>query len=92
MLETILFLWLSPGMLFTFPPINGKWFNTDTTSPLAVLVHAAIFAVALYLLGFGPNRKEGFQTQTAPETPAPARGNKRRLLERQAELQYFGAV
>ncbi len=96
LLETLLFLWLTPGMVFTIPPIDGKWFCTETTSWKAVLVHAAVFAVAAYMLK-RIKLVEGFQDPLAQQPPAApkqrtAGSNKRRIEERLAEKQYFGAI
>ena len=59
-LEVILFILLSPGLLLTLPPVNKKIFFSLKTSFLAVLVHALIFATILYYSG----RIDGFQTIT----------------------------
>lgn len=94
--ETILFLWLQPGVILTLPPDGGKWFSTDTTSWKAVLINAAIFAVVLYLLNGRRKRPEGFQdAAVATEEKAkekPASSNARRIQERLAEAKYFGAI
>lgn len=96
--ETILFLWLQPGVLLTLPPDGGKWFSTDTTSWKAILINAAIFAVVLYLLNGRSKRKsEGFQDAAATVDQEKlkertASSNKRRIQERLAEAQYFGAL
>ena len=45
--ETLLFVFLSPGMLLTLPPVGKKIFMTCKTSTVAVLVHAVVFAVLL---------------------------------------------
>jgi hypothetical protein len=46
----ILFVLLSPGFLLSIPPVAGKYFRTGKTSTTAVLVHAVVFGVVLYLL------------------------------------------
>jgi hypothetical protein len=67
---TILFVLLSPGLLLTLPPIGKKWYRTGQTSVQAILVHAIVFAVALYALKkYG--KYEAFQSSTAP-SPAGA--------------------
>lgn len=66
MLAVILFILLSPGFLLSIPAVGGKYFMTGKTSTTAVLVHAVVFGLALYLLktyygleGFAPApRKE----------------------------------
>jgi len=46
---TLLFILMQPGMILTVPP-EGKLIGSQTTSTLAVLVHAAAFFVAGKLL------------------------------------------
>jgi hypothetical protein len=46
----LLFVLLSPGVLVTLPPVGGSVFMSGKTSLVAVLVHAAVFAVVLYIL------------------------------------------
>ena len=55
----ILFILLSPGILFTIPPVK-KIFMSGQTSNLAVLVHAFVFSVVLYAIKTY-NTKEGFE-------------------------------
>ncbi len=90
-LETILFLWMSPGVVFTFPPIDGRWFSTDTTSWQAILTHAALFAGILAIIkGPSRTRQEGFQVSPSPvPPPALKMGSavRRRLEERKAALE-----
>ncbi len=50
LLVILLFILLSPGVLLTLPPISGKIWMTGKTSMAAVLVHAVVFGLALYLL------------------------------------------
>ncbi len=50
LLVILLFILLSPGMLLTLPPINGKFWMTRKTSVTSVLVHAAVFGLAVHLL------------------------------------------
>lgn len=73
LIETLLFIILSPGLLLTLPPdMRGKLWMTGHTSPVAVVVHALVYGVLLYLLqqqnivdGFQANantpKREGFQ-------------------------------
>jgi hypothetical protein len=46
---TLLFILMQPGMILTIPP-DGKLVGSQTTSTLAVLVHAAAFFVAAKLV------------------------------------------
>ncbi len=46
----ILFVLLSPGLLLTLPPVGRRVFMSGKTSTVAVLVHAVVFIVALYLM------------------------------------------
>lgn len=55
----VLFIILSPGVLLTLPPIGGKIFMSGKTSMTAVLVHAVVFGLALYLIDSYYNM-EGF--------------------------------
>ncbi len=48
LVATVLFVLLSPGLLLTLPPVGKKIFASGQTSVIAVLVHAVVFAVALY--------------------------------------------
>lgn len=50
MFAVILFILLSPGLLLSIPAVGGKYFMTGKTSITAVLVHAVVFGLALYLL------------------------------------------
>lgn len=61
MLTILLFILLSPGFLLSIPAVGGKYLMTGKTSVTAVLVHAVVFGLALYLLktyygveGFAP--------------------------------------
>ena len=45
-----LFKLLSPGFFLTIPIINGELFASNKTSLTAILVHAALFGVIIYLL------------------------------------------
>lgn len=93
-LETILFIWLTPGMVFNAPSLGASRFFSETTSWQAILVHAALFAVALCALKY-VRLVEGFQEeaqmQSAPVNRA-AGSNRRRIEQRLAEKQFFGAV
>jgi hypothetical protein len=62
----VLFALLSPGFLLSIPPVAGKYFRTGKTSTTAVLVHAVVFGVVLYLLrNYYPQvLAEGFQGGT----------------------------
>jgi hypothetical protein len=64
--ETLLFLLLSPGMLLTLPPVGKKVFMSCKTSTVAVLVHAAVFALLLAYRKSIPGLRsvEPFQTDT----------------------------
>lgn len=66
LLATILFILLSPGLLLTIPPVGGFTtegiFISNTTSHLAILVHAVLYFTILKLiatntLGFGVLRE-----------------------------------
>ena len=46
----LLFILLSPGVLFTIPPVGKKMFMSGLTSVPAILLHALVFSFALYLL------------------------------------------
>jgi Protein of unknown function (DUF3339) len=50
MIAVLLFILLSPGFLLSIPAIGGKYLMTGKTSVTAVLVHAVVFGLALYLL------------------------------------------
>ena len=39
---TLLFILLQPGLIITLPPVDKLW-TSQTTSTLAILVHAAVF-------------------------------------------------
>jgi hypothetical protein len=74
LIETILFVMLSPGLLLTLPPIGKNIFMSCKTSLIAVIVHALIFGFLVYYKDFLPilGSLEGFQTATAPTAPASA--------------------
>lgn len=46
----ILFALLSPGFLLSIPAVGGKYLMTGKTSTTAVLVHALVFGIVLYIL------------------------------------------
>jgi len=46
LLATLLFILLSPGLIFTLPPGKGGILEGESTSHTAVLVHACLFFVA----------------------------------------------
>ena len=50
LVPVLLFILLSPGLLLTLPPVGKKVFMSGQTSIQAVLVHALVFAAALYVL------------------------------------------
>ena len=56
--EVLLFILLSPGLLLTIPPVSKNIFFSFKTSLIAILIHALVFAVALYYL----SNVEAFQT------------------------------
>lgn len=56
--EVLLFIVLSPGLLLTIPPVSKNIFFSFKTSLIAILIHALIFATALYYL----KNIEPFQT------------------------------
>lgn len=67
-LQTLLFALLQPGMLLTLPPVGKKVLASCQTSPQAVLVHAVVFGIALYLVqvakeGFKGSKKEGMERE-----------------------------
>lgn len=46
LLATLLFVLLSPGLIFTIPPGKGGILSGENTSNVAVLVHAVLFFIA----------------------------------------------
>jgi len=48
-LQVLLFVLLSPGVILTLPPVGSKVFFSGKTSIVAVLVHAAVFALVYHL-------------------------------------------
>ncbi len=74
LLATILFIVLSPGVLLTLPPVKGsKIFMSGKTSLVAVLVHAAVFYVALMVVPslLAPPAVEKADPVTKPKAPMP---------------------
>lgn len=63
----VLFIILSPGLLITIPPVGNKIFFSGKTSVTAILVHAVVFAIALYCI---LKMQEGFQTRRVGTVPA----------------------
>ena len=61
-LKVLLFVLLSPGLIVTLPPVGTKVFFSGKTSVTAVLVHAAIFALALHCIW---KMREGFQNNVS---------------------------
>lgn len=65
----IIFVLLSPGLLVTLPAVGRSVFMSGKTSTQAVLVHAVVFAVAIYLMkryvteGFGADIDIAFITR-----------------------------
>uniref|UniRef100_A0A6C0D8C2 Uncharacterized protein n=1 Tax=viral metagenome TaxID=1070528 RepID=A0A6C0D8C2_9ZZZZ len=53
LLATLLFILLSPGLIFTIPPGKGGILSGDNTSNIAVLVHACLFFVAQKMTASG---------------------------------------
>lgn len=60
----ILFVLLSPGLLLTLPAVGRRVFMSGKTSVAAVLVHALVFALVVYLLKRG-GYDEGFKCESA---------------------------
>ena len=69
--EVLLFLLLQPGVLLTVPPVGKNVFMSCKTSIPAIIVHAILFAIILYLVKlYVPTVYrigEGFQS-AAPQT------------------------
>ncbi len=63
----ILFVILSPGMFLSIPPIGGRVWMTGKMSLRAVFVHAAVFAVILYIVGCATTT-EGFAPNVTPQS------------------------
>lgn len=77
----LLFIVLSPGLLLTIPP--GTW-TSGKTSIQAILVHALVFATAVYFLKpvlekFQDKSKEGFSARKdwVSEFGGPSKANSR---------------
>jgi hypothetical protein len=74
MIAVLLFILLSPGFLLSIPAVGGKYIMTGKTSVTAVLVHAVVFGLALYLLktyygieGFAPKKALQAAKAVAPK-------------------------
>ena len=52
-LAALLFILLSPGLIFTLPPGPGGLFAGSSTSNIAVIVHAVLFFIAQKLVQQG---------------------------------------
>ena len=50
LLATLLFILLSPCLIFTIPPGKGGVLSGDSTSNIAILVHACLFFIAQKLV------------------------------------------
>jgi len=50
LLATVFFIILSPGLILTLPPLTGGVFQSETTSNIAILVHAVIYFMALLVI------------------------------------------
>lgn len=54
LIATLLFILLSPGLIITLPPGNkGGIFSSESTSNIAVLVHAVLFFIAVKMTTAG---------------------------------------
>jgi hypothetical protein len=77
LVETILFILLSPGLLLTLPPAGKKIFMSSKTTLIAVIVHALIFGLLVSYKRYLPilGSLEGFQATASlspsPPTPSP---------------------
>ena len=50
LLAALMFILLSPGLIVTLPPDGGAIWQSETTSNLAILVHAVIYFMALQMV------------------------------------------
>ena len=50
LLASIFFIMLSPGLILTLPPLGGGIFQSETTSNVAILVHAVLYFMALQII------------------------------------------
>lgn len=50
LLASLFFIALSPGLILTLPPLAGGIFQSETTSNVAILVHAVIYFMALQII------------------------------------------
>ncbi len=69
--ETLLFVALQPGMLLTLPPVGRKIFASCQTSPMSVVVHAAVVAAVLFAV---KKTVDAFQNMPAVATTTTAPG------------------
>ena len=63
LVEVILFILLSPGLLLTLPPVSKSGvFMSGKTSTIAILLHSLVFGVLLYYADYIPilNQIDGF--------------------------------
>ncbi len=70
---TLLFIVLSPGVLLTLPPVGKTIWRSGKTSLMAVLFHAAIFALILSCFS-GSSSQEGFSGSSSQEGFTQANG------------------
>ena len=59
LLASIFFIMLSPGLILTLPPLAGGVFQSETTSNVAILVHAVIYFMALQVIINTSNTYDG---------------------------------
>jgi len=69
----ILFVILSPGMFLSIPPVGSRWWMTGKMSLRAVFVHAAVFAIILYVAQ-RMMLTEGFIAPIGGSASVPMRG------------------
>lgn len=74
LVEVLLFVLLSPGLLLTLPPVGNKVFMSCKTSYVAIAVHALVFYLLLSYKDRIPglNMLEPFQGAAARPNAAPA--------------------
>jgi hypothetical protein len=100
----ILFVALSPGMFLSIPPVGSRWWMTGKMSLTAVFVHAAVFAVILWLMkrsseGFAPNVTDSTISWMLPRIQSAKDINDsnvqailRRIATERAMMSYDGAI
>ncbi len=59
-LLTILFVLLSPGIIFTLPPVSNKIIRTGETSITSVFIHSILFISIIYLIDSSVWKNEFF--------------------------------